>query len=434
NTVRARKGDGPIRVLADKLASVNSINYRKSDGRLFVAQVFGGDGLWELDPAGVKPPRSILKDIGGLNGFDIGPDGWIYGPLWFKKQVVKINPDTGELNIVAAGFHTPAAANFDSKWNLYVLDTALGTVNRVDIKTGDKTVVAKLDTSLDNLAIDSRDRLFVSNMADNGIQEVNVVTGRARKVVKGDLAMPVALSAVAEGKRDVIYVADVFAYRSVDGTTGRVTDLQRSHAADSHVDYASGVSANDKHVLVINSNGTLQKYARRDGKLLAEWKALRGLSSALELPDGTVLAAQVGGLVRINASGERKQVATGIDRAQGLTFASNDSVYVTDVAGGQILQVNLNTGAKRVIVGGLKVPQGLAIDQTSRLITVEFGKQRMISVDPKSGLITELASGLPMGLRSAERADRSIGLTVGQAGTIYVTSDVENSIYKFSKQ
>jgi hypothetical protein len=148
--VRARKGDGPVVKLAD-LVSVNSINVRK-DGRLFAAQVFGGDGLWEIDPAGAKPPRLILKDLGGFNGFDIGPDGKLYGPLWFKHQVVRIDPDTGMLDVIADGFDTPAAADFDSKWNLYVLDTARGEVVRVDIRSGRKQVVAKVAPSLDNLA------------------------------------------------------------------------------------------------------------------------------------------------------------------------------------------------------------------------------------------------------------------------------------------
>jgi len=74
NAVRARSPDGEIRDLANPLVSVNSIAFRESDERLFVAQVFGGDGLWEIDINGEKPPRNILKNIGGLNGFDIGPD------------------------------------------------------------------------------------------------------------------------------------------------------------------------------------------------------------------------------------------------------------------------------------------------------------------------------------------------------------------------
>lgn len=432
NAVRARKGNGPIRVLAKDLASPNSINFRKSDGRLFVAQVFGGDGLWELDPAGVKPPRNILQDMGGLNGFDIGPDGWIYGPLWFKKQVVKINPDTGELKIVAQGFHTPAAANFDSKWNLYVLDTALGTVNHVDIKTGAKKVVAQLSTSLDNLAIDAKDRLFVSNMADNGIQEVNVKTGAARSVIKGQLAIPLGIAAVGDGKQDVVYVADVFALRAVD-SKGRVTDLQRSHADGAHIDYPVGVSASAQHILVINSNGTLQKYDRA-GKLLTEWKGLSGLSSAAELSDGSVLFAQMGGLYRIAANGERKVVATGVDGAQGITPIDTQNVYLTYPSGNQILRLNIATGAKQVIASNLNIPQGLAVDNSGQPLVVEFGSKRLLSIDPASGKKTVIATGLNIGVVNRARPQLPIGLAVGVTGAIYVVSDVENAIYKLTKQ
>lgn len=432
DTVRARKGNGPIRVLAEKLNSVNSINYRKSDGRLFVAQVFGGDGLWELYPSGDKPPRNILKDIGGLNGFDIGPDGWIYGPLWFKKQVVKINPDTGELKVVADGFHTPAAANFDSKFNLYVLDTALGTVNHVDIKTGAKRVVAKLETSLDNLAIDSKDRVFVSNMADNGIQEVDVRTGKARQVVKGSLAIPVSIAAVSDGKRDLLYVADIFALRAVDGETGKVTDIERSHAAGVHIEYATGVSANDKRALVL-TGGEVLKYARRGASLsLLEEKERVRASQAVELADGRLLVVQRDELAVIAVNGERKVLASKLGRIQGVAVHAGDA-YLTDAGEGRVLRVSLSGGQPQVVASGLTLPQSIAATASGQLLVVEFGKKRIVSVDRASGNVTELASNLPIGMRGGDRLGVGIGLTVGPSGAIYVTSDVENSIYKLTK-
>jgi len=428
NTVRARKGNGPIRVLAEKLASPNSINYRKSDGRLFVAQVFGGDGLWELDPTGIKPPRNILKDIGGLNGFDIGPDGWIYGPLWFKKQVVKINPDSGELKVVAAGFDTPAAANFDSKWNLYVLDTALGTVNHVDIKTGAKKVVAKLATALDNLAIDSKDRLFVSNMADNGIQEVNVQSGLPRQVVRGELAIPIGIAAVTEAKHDLIYVADIFAFRSVDGNTGRVIDIERSHAADVHIGYPTSVSANNKHVWVV-SGGSVLQYGR-DGKFIKDWKGLRA-AAAIEASDGSLVIAQGSALVRIDSSGVATPIATDLGVIQGFAL-SGDSAYVADQAGGRIVRVKMSSGENQALASGLKQPQSVAIDKNGRILTVEFGTKRIVSIDSRNGAVAEVAANLPIGIRG-DKPELGIGLSVGATGAIYVTSDVENSIYKLTK-
>ena len=139
--------------------------------------MFLGDTLYEIDVEGVKPPRKIMEKMGGLNGFEFGPDDMLYGPLWFKGQVAKVDVDKAELTVVADGFKIPAAVNFDSKGNLWVVDTALGQLVRVDPKTGAKNMVAQLKPSLDNLAIDDKDRIFVSNMADNGIQEVDPETG-----------------------------------------------------------------------------------------------------------------------------------------------------------------------------------------------------------------------------------------------------------------
>src|SRR4030095_931987 len=79
------------RVTAAKLSpGVNPITF-SDDGRLFVAQCFFGDKLFELDPLGVKPARVIREDLGpgcGLNGMDWGPDGRLYGPRWFRREVV----------------------------------------------------------------------------------------------------------------------------------------------------------------------------------------------------------------------------------------------------------------------------------------------------------------------------------------------------------
>jgi sugar lactone lactonase YvrE len=429
--VRARKGNGPIRVLAKDLASINSINVRKTDGRLFAAQVFGGDGLWELDPAGVKAPRSILKDLGGFNGFDIGPDGMLYGPLWFKKQIVRIDPDSGQLKVIADGFDTPAAANFDSKGNLYALDTARGELVQIDIRTGTKRVAARLATSLDNLAIDSKDRIYVSNMADNGIQEVDPRTGTARQVVKGALAIPISIAAVSEATADTLYVADIFAFRSVDGATGRVTDIARAHAADTPIAYALAVTANDKHIVLTNTDGTVQKYDRRTRKPVTSWKGFRDAQNAIEASDGSVLVAQGGTLVR--ASGpdgkDRRQIASGLRGANGLALGSDTLLFVSETGAGEVSSIDLTTGARRVVKSGLDRPHGLAF-ANGMLIVAELGRRQLTRIDAASGASTILAKDLPIGMPGVPNA--SVGTATGANGAIYVSSDVENSIWKLT--
>ncbi len=261
----SRKGDGPIKKLASGLPGINSLAYRK-DGRLYATTVFLGDTLYEIDVEGVKPPRMIMEKMGGLNGFEFGPDDLLYGPLWFKGQVVKVDVDKGELTVVADGFTTPAAVNFDSKGNLWAVDAALGQLVRVDPKTGAKKVVAQLKPSLDNLAIDDKDRIFVSNMADNGIQEVDAETGAAKQIIIGKLALPGGIAVVSDGAKDTIYVADVFAYRTVDGTTGEVSEPARMHAAGVTLEYPMSATAKGDEVILSSwFTGTVQVIDRKSG-------------------------------------------------------------------------------------------------------------------------------------------------------------------------
>ena len=103
--------EGKKIIAANLGPGVNPITF-SDDGRLFVAQCFYDDGLFEVDPLGKGEPRSIKEGLGpycGLNGMDWGPDGRLYGPRWFKNEVVSLNVDTGEMRVEATGLNVPAA-------------------------------------------------------------------------------------------------------------------------------------------------------------------------------------------------------------------------------------------------------------------------------------------------------------------------------------
>src|SRR5258708_15439548 len=120
--VYIRRGNKTIEV-ATGMSGPNSLAFSK-DGRLFVSEVFLGDALYEVDLKNVDKPefksasrgelRKIAEKLGGLNGFEIHrTDGFLYGPLWFKGQAVKVNVETGAGEVVANGVRAPAAAHFD---------------------------------------------------------------------------------------------------------------------------------------------------------------------------------------------------------------------------------------------------------------------------------------------------------------------------------
>ena len=189
--LRYRESDtAPMKVLAKDLPGLNSVDFDRKNGKLYASQVFLGDALWEIDVAGVAAPRLIAKGMGGFNGFEVGPDGMLYGPLWFKGQVVKINPADGAITVINSEFKIPAAANLDGKGNLWVVDTKTGELCKVELASGRKTVVKQLKTALDNLAIAPDGTIYVSNMADNSIEAYNPTTGELRMLTGGKLAVP----------------------------------------------------------------------------------------------------------------------------------------------------------------------------------------------------------------------------------------------------
>lgn len=426
--VYSRRGDGPVEALA-KLASINSIAFSRDGKRLFAAQVFGGDDLWELDPAGKTPPRRIRAAMGGFNSFWPGPDGKLYGPLWFKGQVVKVDPDTGDVQVVAQGLKTPASVKFDSKDRLYVIDTATGELIRIDRATGGKTVVAKLSPSLDNFAVGPGDRLYVSNMADNAIHEVDPETGRVRQVVKGALAFPADLAA-ADGR---LYVADVFAFRTVDARTGRVADLDRVHAAGTHLEYPVGVAVGRERVLLASSpTGTVMAYDRATGAHRKTWHGLAAPADVLELPDGDLLVAELGAGRLSRLKGDAAvPIAQGLAGPTSLAAAGGEEVYVAETAAGRIVRIHAATGAKVVVAEGLALPKGLAVLPDGRVVTLEMGARRATAVDPKTGARTVLADNLPLGLVT-QPVPLAGGVAADAAGVVYVSSDVENAIYRLS--
>ncbi|WP_063694642.1 SMP-30/gluconolactonase/LRE family protein [Bradyrhizobium stylosanthis] len=436
----ARKGDGPIKKLASGLPGINSLAFRK-DGRLYATTVFLGDTLYEIDVEGVKPARQIMEKMGGLNGFEFGPDDKLYGPLWFKGQVAKVDVDKAELTVVADGFKVPAAVNFDSKGNLFVVDTALGQLVRVDPKTGAKTTVAQLKPSLDNLAIDDKDRIYVSNMADNGIQQVDPATGEAKQIIIGKLALPGGIGVTSENDKDTIHVADVFAYRTVDGATGEVTEKARMHAAGTTLEYPMSATANGNDVILSSwFTGTVQVI---DGKTGATRDMLHGFKAphdAIVLADGSILVAELGTKSLTKVSGEhgkdRTTLAGNLEGPVGLVRGKTDEVYVTEAFAGTVSRIDSN-GEKTVLAKELKMPEGIARGPQGQLIVAEVGARRLIEIAPESGQVTEIAANLPIGLTGAPGGLPThipTGVAIGASGVIYFSSDIENAIYKAVKK
>jgi sugar lactone lactonase YvrE len=446
--VYVRRGTKTVEVTG--LSGPNALAFGK-DGRLFVSEVFLGDALYEVDLRNFDKPefkqvqkadlRKIADKLGGLNGFEINKDdGFLYGPLWFKGQAVKVNVDTGLVEVVASGFVTPAAVNIDPQVrdNLYVVDTGNGSVWSVSLTSKAKRLVASLKPGLDNLAFDSRGRLFVTSMTDNGIYLVDKRTGSARTIVEGRLAVPSDLAVVSDaGGKETVHIADVFSYRTVDGGSGAVSDVLRVHG-ETH-NYPTGISVGPKNVLLSSwFSNTVEKVDRKTGKLAATLGDFTAPVDALESADGTVYVAELGtgNLVKVSPDGKQRSVIAKDLRAPvAMAQGAGNVIYVTEYGAGAVTALDLGTGARRVVVDGLAGPEGIDVGPDGKLYVAEVGQRRILTVDPASGARTVIASNLDIGLEAYPGGPPALvttGVAVAKSGTVYVSSDRRNALYKLT--
>ena len=438
-TVYARKPDGTIVVVAENMTGTNSVAFR-NDGRLFMTQVVFGDALWELYLDGKTPPRKIIENMGGLNGFDFDKDGYLYGPIIFKGKVVRVDVDSGEMKTIATGFAIPVAVNLDSKDNLYVPDTKTGRIIKVDIHTGDKTLVATVDPGIDNLAFDSNDRLFITNMVDNALYEINTRTGASRTVVKSVLSVPGGLDVATDNGKDTVYLGDLFAYRTIDGDSGEVTDIKRGLRDKMELPMSATVQG-DRVATTSWFAGAVEIYDRKSGSSVVAYHKFKYPVAALQQADGSVIVAEQGTGSLLKVSGEhgenREVLISGLPGMSEMRPAGEGSVYLTDVTNGQLLEINLATGTKKIIAEGLDHPEGFDMAPDGSIVLAEVGKKRIVRINLESGSVTEIVHNLAIGFPTTGNmppAYITTGVGVSDSGAIYVSSDMNTAIYKITPQ
>lgn len=434
--VRYRENDtAPLRILAKDLPGINSLDFDRRNGKLYASQVFMGDALWEIDVAGKAAPRLIKKDMGGFNGFEVGPDGMLYGPLWFKGQVVKINPANGDLTVINSEFKVPAAANLDGKGNLWVVDARSGELSRVELATGRKTVAKQLKPALDNLAIAPDGTVYVSNMADNSIEAYNPATGTVTLLTGGKVAVPAGLK--VDG--DDLWVADVFGFRNVNTKTGEVKDIFRMQASDMEYPFAVGVSATH-FALTSWFTGTVQMVERSTLKTSVMLHGLKAPFDAIPMTDGSVVYAEIATGSISRASGDklanRKVITQGLAGPVQMVLGQDGALYVTEAAG-KLTRVNMADGTKTTVTEGLALPEGLAQTPWGTFIVAESAAKRLVEIDPASGTRRTVADNLPIGMPGGPGMPPPYivtGVAVGADGNIYVSADLNNAVYRIRPQ
>ena len=410
------------------------------DGRLFAGLLIENDMIVELDPDLQTPPRQLVSN-GVFIHLREGPDGMIYAIKWFDGEIIRFNPDKPEtVETVATGLTLPFNLAFDSQGQLYIImgvDDATDAVARLDLTTGEPEILATMHHLLYGLAIDSKDRIFVSSVDDGAIFEV-LKDGNIRMVSPGGMTLPGDVEVFERPDGESLFLADWGAWLEYDTASG---ELRSSR----HGTWWPGTLTNPDTIAPFGDNLLL---ASSENQQIQIWDPVQqqevllidqpGVDNAIGFA-GEIVAtsAESKDVVSIDPAAPEQRTVLAADLTYPLGLAADaGNLYVGDFLAGQILQVaadGVTLDSPKLIAEGLQGPEGMALTGDGRLLVVESGANRLSTVDLVSGQISTLIPELGI-LNDVPRSRPQHyffnGVDVSPSGIIYVTADEPNAIYR----
>jgi len=429
---------GRPRAIVRDVPAANALAF-DAQGRLFVSQTFGPDLLVEVDPFGRRPHRLVASKLGNLNGFDFGPDRALYGPRFFRGEVIRVDVESGDVEVVADGFGSIAAVNFDSQGRLYVADTTSGELTRIDLEAGTREVVTRIAPAIDNLAIDANDHVWLTVMAENAVYRVDPAEGSVDRVHASPLAVAGDVEVVAEDGVEWLYIADLFRLVRMDTATGRLQEVARSFASDlqfpTHLDISDALIA-----LSSSFVNSVQVLRRDDLETLYVAEHLDAPQDVLIEPEGGVLVIEsgTGRLLRLvgPAASQRSVLAEGFDKPCDLIRGPGQEVLISETGGGRVLSVDLVSGRSTVVLAGLDQPEGLSLDGHGGLWVAEAGARSLRRYDLEGQAWTSSIDDLPIGFLSEGGGGPlpvASSIAISPGGGLYLSADRNASIYRVTR-
>ena len=205
----------------------------------------------------------------------------------------------------------------------------------------------------------------------------------------------------------------------------------------SDMEYPFAVGVSPTHFALTSwFTGSVQLVDRSTLKTSAMIHGLKAPMDAIPMPDGSVIYVEIATGAITRASGDkfatRKVIAQGLTGPVQMVMGRDGALYVTE-AGGKLIRVNMADGSKTTVAEGLALPEGLAQTPWGSFIVAETAARRLTEIDPASGSRRSVAENLPIGMPAGPGMPPPYvvtGVAVGGDGTIYVTADRNNALYR----
>jgi outer membrane protein assembly factor BamB len=133
--------------------------------------------------------RKVIKDIKGFivpyGVLQLDDNSYLVA-VGYTGNLLRVSGDAGEQRqIVTSGLVWPSCLAFASKDAVYLTEIFLGTVDRIDLSTGKKTVVASGLSMPEGIAVQSDGKILVVEAGKNRLVEVDPVSGAINSLIEG---------------------------------------------------------------------------------------------------------------------------------------------------------------------------------------------------------------------------------------------------------
>lgn len=399
------------------------------DGRLYVAQAFGG----QVSAAEVA--SGTAEVISPANGQIIAPDDLAFdshGTL-FATEVMSARVSAyranGTVDVIAAdvpvanGITVHADRIFMSEFN------PDGRVLELYADGATPRVIASGLMMPNALCLGPDDHLYFPLVPLNEVWRVSLAGGAPERVA-GDFNIPTAVKFDAKGRLFVVE-SGTGAITHFDMASARKTEFARVAFGIDNFEFAPDGRMFVSHftdggVVEVSPDGSTRQAVR--GGMLGPFGLAAGPGGSLVAADGMSLA-QIGAdgsvhrpamllqhgfpgyvrgiaietdgaLVTSNSAGlvaryrpgeEAVPIIEGLDRAMGVALAANGDVVVCEVGTGRVLGIG-SDGEAQVLASGLSAPTGIWCNDDGSLMVTEARAGRVVHI--KDGHVAAMLDGL----------------------------------------
>jgi sugar lactone lactonase YvrE len=424
-TVWRRDAGGSWRAIATALPGANGIALDPG-GRLFVTSCVldGGDGIWEVDPQGARPPRAVARDLGCPNAMTADAPGSLVVPLLAKGEVVRVRADDGSVERVARGLRAPTAVKRAPDGSLVVLESGTGAIRALPASPdGAGEVLAQLSPGLDGF-VTCGETALASSFVTGEVTAFKPWPDGSRSLTAPGLVVPRGLARAGE---DVL-VSDGVSLRRL--RAGRTEVLVATALDPVPPPYAVAVAPDGFAWITVPHLGEVHRVdlaARTSDKVAGgfDWP-----TSIAALPTGDALVVDTGAgrVVRVAPDGATHTLTSGLASPVGLALRGTQALTL-EPESGRVLAIRPGA-APLVVAAGLAGPVGLAADSSGRLYVAEKRTGGLVRIDT-DGAHVRLAQGLALGVPGA--APAPVAVLVASDGSVLVASPVDGSVVQVTR-